>query len=118
MAKKDFSGSIKKTNIEGKSGISALFGSAPAVHESIADTTEPVNQEIVPVVQKTKTHATFSLYLEDVEKLKDLIHFKKSGGEYWYSQSDALHDAINLLVAGMGKIPPRPDAVRNKQRGG
>jgi hypothetical protein len=118
MAKKNFSGSIKKTNIEGKSGISALFASAPISEESNTIPVEPVSQDTVPVVQKNKTHATFSLYLEDVEKLKDLIHFKKSGGEYWYSQSDALHDAINLLVAGMGNIPPRPDAVRNKRRGG
>ena len=123
MAKKNFSGSIKKTNIEGKSGINALFGSAPAGHENNENSSEPLMHDAAPEVQKTNTqktkiHATFSLYLEDVEKLKDLIHFKKSGGEYMYSQSDALRDAINLLVAGMGNIPPRPDAVRYKRRGG
>lgn len=49
------------------------------------------------------TRTTFIVSPESLEDLKDIVHTVKSTGNYQYSQKQALHEAIKLLKAKVGK---------------
>ena len=112
---KSFKDALSKTNITEKTGISNVFSST--------EPKQPINQveqfaksfEIEPTDEPEYIRQTFLLDTQDFERLKDIIHFKKTNVDFDYSQKQALHDAIELLYNSVGPIPPRPEFIRKKE---
>lgn len=59
---------------------------------------------------------TFILGQEHLEKLRDHVHARKAGGDYNYSQKQALQEALDLLFASGAPVAPRPDQVRELEQ--
>ena len=81
-------------------------GAAAAVPES-SDGNEAMSS---PGVRQT-----FVLSPGHLERLRDYVHVRRVEGEYNYSQRQALQEALDLLFATVGSVPPRPDKVREQQ---
>ncbi len=114
MAKKDFKGSIGKTNIPTKLGIKGLFSnSADAdLEETITPVTivTPIQNEPVEVRQ------TFIVKSSHLEKLKDYVHYRRQQGHSFYTQKEALNDALEAFFELNSKIPVRPDFIKEAEQ--
>lgn len=143
MAKKSFLNAIdSNTKLGEKSGVSAVFSSTAAPEPqqpSSAAPASPAPQKTVApktTEKKTATVATpspspvpfnapadepkniaHSFYITDVylDQLKDFVYHKKTTVDPYYSQKEALLEALDLLFATAGTIPERPLSVKKKE---
>jgi hypothetical protein len=107
MAKKNFLDSIDKTNISSKKGISSLF-TGPEVKEEINTVfTEKYPEEI---------RQTFIIKSDHLEKIRDYVHLKRQQGDSMFTQKDALQEAFELLFKKIGKIPSRPEHIKEAEK--
>lgn len=51
-----------------------------------------------PLPKRSYVKHTFILYPEDLKALRKIVHITKSAGRYTYTQKEALHEAIQLLI--------------------
>lgn len=114
MAKKDFKGSIGKTNIPAKLGIKGLFSNSSddALLETITPVTlvTPVQEEPIEVRQ------TFIVKNSHLEKLKDYVHYRRQQGHSFYTQKEALNDALDAFFEVKSQIPTRPDFIKEAEQ--
>ena len=68
------------------------------------------------VSESRDVRQTFILSQEHLEKLRDHVHARKAGGDYNYSQKQALQEALDLLFASGAPVAPRPDRVRELEQ--
>lgn len=47
-----------------------------------------------------------------LNKLRDFVHFKKMNVNPYYTQKEALQEALDLLFSTIKKIPERPETVK------
>lgn len=59
---------------------------------------------------------TFVLNRDHLERLRDHVHARRAGGDYTYSQKQALQEALDLLFAGAAPVETRPDQVRAREQ--
>ncbi|WP_044018009.1 hypothetical protein [Hymenobacter sp. APR13] len=57
---------------------------------------------------------TFVLSRQYLEKLKNFVHTQRMGGQYDFTQKQALHEALDLLFAN-AEIEERPLQIRQKE---
>ncbi len=114
MAKKDFKGSIGKTNIPAKLGIKGLFSNSSddALEATITPVilVTPIQNEPIEVRQ------TFIVKNSHLEKLKDYVHFRRQQGHSYYTQKEALNDALDAFFEVKSKIPTRPDFIKEAEQ--
>ena len=51
-----------------------------------------------------------------IEKIKDYAHHMKMSEDPYYTQGDALEEALNMLFDKVGEIPERPEEIKRKER--
>jgi hypothetical protein len=107
MGKKIFLDSIEKTNIAAKPGISSLFSGS-----GVKEETETTLNEKCPV----EIRQTFIIKSDHLEKTKDYVHLKRQQGDSMFTQKDALQEAFELLFGKIGKIPPRPEHIKEAEK--
>jgi hypothetical protein len=111
MAKKDFKGSIGKTNIPAKLGIKGLFSNSS--DDALEETITPV----IPVQNEPlEVRQTFIVKNSHLEKLKDYVHFRRQQGHSFYTQKEALNDALDAFFEMKTKIPTRPDFIKEAEQ--
>ncbi|TVT36913.1 hypothetical protein FNT36_23880 [Hymenobacter setariae] len=59
---------------------------------------------------------TFVLSRHHLERLRDYVHARRAGGDYTYSQKQALQEALDLLFAGTDPVETRPDQVKEREQ--
>jgi hypothetical protein len=59
---------------------------------------------------------TLILSRNHMEQLRDLVHARRTAGEYAYSQKQAIREALDLLFAANGIAAPRPDQAREREQ--
>lgn len=145
MAKKSFTNAIaSNTKLGEKSGVSAVFSStaapepqqpssaapaSPASQKTAAPKTTEKKTASAPVAtappSPVPSHApadepkniAHSFYITDVylDQLKDFVYHKKTTVDPYYSQKEALLEALDLLFATAVSVPGRPASIRKKE---
>ena len=59
---------------------------------------------------------TFVLSEHHLEQLRDYVHARRFGGDYTYSQKQALQEALDLLFASTAPVATRPDQVKEREQ--
>lgn len=59
---------------------------------------------------------TFVLSEQHLEQLRDFVHARRAGGDYLYSQKQALQEALELLFATASPAAPRPAQLREREQ--
>lgn len=59
---------------------------------------------------------TLILSKNHLEQLRDLVHARRTAGDYAYSQKQAVREALDLLFAVNGIAAPRSDQARDRER--
>jgi len=59
---------------------------------------------------------TFVVGSRYLEKLRDHVHARRAGGDYEYSQKQALQEALDLLFSSGEPVPPRPAQARASEQ--
>lgn len=59
---------------------------------------------------------TFVLSQNHLEQLRDHVHARRAGGDYTYSQKQAMQEALDLLFASTAPVAPRPDQAREREQ--
>lgn len=136
MAKKSFKTSIEKTGLKSRGGLSSLVRNTSSEEKKVETSPETAIQGenlkktlqtekeettlVTPITQKQKKppkdlRQTFIVGSDYLEKIKDYVHLVRVSGNLYFSQKDVLHEALDLLFAQVGTIPPRPQIVRLKE---
>lgn len=114
MAKKDFKSSINQTNIPTKSGIKGLF--SPSDNNVVSEKVTLITQVTLSEIADKDVRQTFIIKNKFLEKLKDYVHYKRQGGYSFYTQKEALDDAMECFFASLEEIPVRPDFIREAEQ--
>ena len=122
MAKKDFKNSINQTNIPAKSGIQGLFSTTDDLGNSDESTTSLKVKEVTPVISVTLSdldlkdvRQTFIIRNDYLEKLKDYVHHKRQAGYSFYTQKEALQEALEAFFS-LQDVPTRPDFIKEAEQ--
>lgn len=110
MAKKSFRTAIDKTKLNERSGIKSLVGS-PTAKATEADTPKPVEDSIPEDIRQT-----FIIREDYLEKLKDYVHMIRISEDSYYTQKDAMHEALDMLFESAGEIPNRPEKLKQREK--
>ena len=87
-----------------------------------SNTTAPTGAASVPVgavvfpAASDGVRQTFVLSRGHLEQLRDYVHARRAGGEYTYSQKQALQQALDLLFAGSPPVAQRPEQTRQLEQ--
>lgn len=112
MAKKSFRTAIDKTNLNERSGIKSLVSStAAAPKDKEATEPKPVEENIPEDIRQT-----FIIREDYLEKLKDYVHMIRISEDSYYTQKDAMHEALDMLFESAGDIPARPDKLKQREK--
>ena len=88
---------------------------------SVTNNTGNTNMD-APSVPGSKTdlaggvRQTFVFSRGYLEQLRDYVHARRTQGDYYYSQKQALQEALNLLFAQAEPAPPRPAQAREREQ--
>lgn len=122
MAKKDFKNSINQTNIPSKSGIQGLFSTTDDLGNSDESSTSLKAKEVTPVISVTLSdldlkdvRQTFIIRNDYLEKLKDYVHHKRQAGYSFYTQKEALQEALEAFFS-LQDVPTRPDFIKEAEQ--
>lgn len=122
MAKKDFKNSINQTNIPAKSGIQGLFSTTDDLGNSDESITSLKVKEVTPVISVTLSdldlkdvRQTFIIRNDYLEKLKDYVHHKRQAGYSFYTQKEALQEALEAFFS-LQDVPTRPDFIKEAEQ--
>jgi hypothetical protein len=59
---------------------------------------------------------TFVISRNHLEQLRDLVHARRTAGDYAYSQKQAMQEALDLLFATHGLAAPRSTEAREREQ--
>jgi hypothetical protein len=109
--RKSFKSAIDKTNLNEKGGIKSLVstgGNNPA----------PVEPKVVKqeADEPKDLRQTFVIREDYLEKLKDYVHMIRVSEDSYYTQKDAMHEALDMLFEAAGEIGPRPDKLKKREK--
>lgn len=110
MAKKSFRTAIDKTKLNERSGIKSLV-SSPAAESKETETPKPVEDKIPEDIRQT-----FIVREDYLEKLKDYVHMIRISEDSYYTQKDAMHEALDMLFESAGEIPNRPEKLKQREK--
>ena len=99
--KKNFKNAIDKTNLAQK-GIAALIGGNNVNTDNTSNINNTGNTSNTGNIRQT-----FVLSPQDLEKLKDYVHYRRLQGETDFSQKRALNEALGLLFKTVPDLPTR-----------
>ena len=71
---------------------------------------------VMPATGGRDVRQTFVLSQGHLEQLRDHVHARRIGGDYNYSQKQALQAALDLLFASTTPVSPRPEQVRELEQ--
>lgn len=108
--RKSFRGAIDKTNISDKGGIKSLVNAAPTAAPRLAEEEAPAREEAKDVRQ------TFVIREDYLERLKDYVHMMRISEDSYYTQKDAMQDALDMLFDSAGTIPDRPEKLKEREK--
>ncbi len=112
--RKSFKSAIDKTNLNEKGGLKSLVsGTAPAKETSEVPLVKQEQQENEPPKDVRQTFVVREDYLE---KLKDYVHMIRITEDSYYTQKDAMHEAMDMLFEKAGEIKPRPDKLKEREQ--
>ena len=122
MAKKDFKNSINQTNIPAKSGIQGLFSTTDDLGNSDESGIPLKVKEVTPIISVTLSdldlkdvRQTFIIRNDYLEKLKDYVHHKRQAGYSFYTQKEALQEALEAFFSLLD-VPTRPDFIKEAEQ--
>lgn len=122
MAKKDFKNSINQTNIPAKSGIQGLFSTTDDLGTTGESTISLKVKEVTPIISVTLSdldlkdvRQTFIIRNDYLEKLKDYVHHKRQAGYSFYTQKEALQEALEAFFSLLD-VPTRPDFIKEAEQ--
>ena len=108
--RKSFRGAIDKTNLTDKGGIKSLVGSSPASAPKLAE------EEVAPQEDAKDIRQTFVIREDYLERLKDYVHMMRITEDSYYTQKDAMQDALDKLFESAGEIPERPEKLKDREK--
>lgn len=113
--RKSFKSAIDKTNLNEKGGLKSLVssGAAAAAPEVAAGEPKLVGQGEAP---PKDVRQTFVIREDYLEKLKDYVHMIRITEDSYYTQKDAMHEALDMLFEAAGEIQPRPDKLKEREQ--
>ena len=109
--RKSFKSAIDKTNLNERGGIKSLV-STPAREQEEQSAPKVVQQEEPP----KDLRQTFVIREDYLEKLKDYVHMIRVTEDSYYTQKDAMHEALDMLFQSAGEIKPRPDKLKEREQ--
>jgi hypothetical protein len=68
-----------------------------------------------PATDEGGVRQTFVLGRGHLEQLRDYVHARRAGGDYNYSQKQALQQALDMLFSTAGPANPRPSQARERE---
>ena len=68
-----------------------------------------------PATDEGGVRQTFVLGRGHLEQLRDYVHARRAGGDYSYSQKQALQEALDMLFTTAGPANPRPSQARERE---
>ena len=101
----------KKISIDNTGNISATSNSSNYGNSTSSEI--PVAIELAELSGDARQ--TFVLSRNHLEQLRDHVHARRAGGDYTYSQKQALQEALDLLFASSVPVAPRPDQARERE---
>ena len=107
--RKSFKSVIDKTNLSERGGIKSLVGSGgsqPSEPKLIQEEEE----------QPKDIRQTFVVREDYLEKLKDFVHMKRVTEDSYYTQKEAMQEALDLLFSEVGEIPSRPEKIKEREQ--
>lgn len=110
--RKSFKSAIDKTNLNEKRGIKSLV-STPVGKESAQEV--PLVKAEAPEEPKD-VRQTFVIREDFLEKLKDYVHMIRITEDSYYTQKDAMQEALDMLFDSAGEIKPRPDKLKEREQ--
>lgn len=109
--RKSFKTAIDKTNLGDKGGIKSLVGSAPAAPPRLAEEESPAQEETAKDIRQT-----FVIREDYLERLKDYVHMMRISEDSYYTQKDAMQEALDMLFESAGEIPDRPEKLKEREK--
>ncbi len=76
----------------------------------------PTAEPVASPAASDGVRQTFVLSRGHLEQLRDYVHARRAGGEYTYSQKQALQQALDLLFAGSPPVAQRPEQTRQLEQ--
>ena len=112
--RKSFKSAIDKTNLNEKGGLKSLVsgGSQPKEGSEIP----LVKQGQEEIEQPKDVRQTFVVREDYLEKLKDYVHMIRVTEDSYFTQKDAMHEALDMLFESAGEIKPRPDKLKEREQ--
>ena len=110
--RKSFKSAIDKTNLNERGGIKSLV-STPSPSKGNPEIPLVKNEE---VEQPKDVRQTFVVREDYLEKLKDYVHMIRVTEDSYYTQKDAMHEALDMLFQSAGEIKPRPDKLKEREQ--
>jgi hypothetical protein len=110
--RKSFKSAIDKTNLTDKGGIKSLVGNAPAPPSP----PRLAEEEPAPKEEAKDIRQTFVIREDYLERLKDYVHMMRISEDSYYTQKDAMQDALDMLFASAGEIPDRPEKLKEREK--
>ena len=80
------------------------------------NTTPPKSLDKSAIPTGGDARQTFVLSRNHLERLRDHVHARRAGGDYDYSQKQAMQEALDLLFASTAPVAPRPDQAREREQ--
>ena len=111
--RKSFKSAIDKTNLNERGGIKSLV-SAPSPVKSTNEI--PLVKQEEEAAQPKDVRQTFVVREDYLEKLKDYVHMIRVTEDSYYTQKDAMHEALDMLFESAGEIKPRPDKLKEREQ--
>lgn len=109
--RKSFRGAIDKTNISEKGGIKSLVNATSVNVPRLAEEETPVQKEDAKDIRQT-----FVIREDYLERLKDYVHMMRISEDSYYTQKDAMQDALDMLFNAAGEIPDRPERLKDREK--
>ncbi|MBY0424841.1 MAG: hypothetical protein K2Q22_04315 [Cytophagales bacterium] len=89
--------------------------SSKSVNEVTPNTIELMQaKQLISIAPSEDIRQTFVIGATYLEKIKDYVYTKRRGGDFEYTQKNALHDALDLLFKD-NVLLERPDNIRQKE---
>lgn len=109
--RKSFKSAIDKTNLNEKGGIKSLVSTG-------GNSPSPVEPKVVKQAagEPKDLRQTFVIREDYLEKLKDYVHMIRVSEDSYYTQKDAMHEALDMLFEAAGEIESRPDKLKEREK--
>ncbi|MDO7877720.1 hypothetical protein Q5H93_23490 [Hymenobacter sp. ASUV-10] len=104
---------IRKQNLEDKED---SVNTSNTHNTDNSDNTSNTGTITPSVEESAGVRQTFVLSRGHLEQLRDYVHARRTQGDVYYSQKQALQEALELLFATAAPAPPRPAQARAREQ--